>query len=242
MLKGECVSETTLKYYPYLYKRDRNREMSELLFHAKLLQGKILDIGCGDGGQARVLARRGFEVTAVDVNKKIVDIHNSKSNGNPKFLCTGFPDLAVEGPFDLCYALGMSFQFVYTREEFIKAIQRVYSLLKDGGMFIFDMMPADTINPEQFGRRTDRIIVKPKFLLLRASDVQFDGQIFTWKADYHILNRHGYRHIVENTKMRLWKEEDVCGMVSTTQFQVQGIDGELGYDNTMNKTFILQKR
>ena len=63
-------------------------ERSEFRRLMELIKGKeILDIGCGDGGDASYFKEEGFNVTCIDISEKFIEMCKKK---RIKFLCNGY--------------------------------------------------------------------------------------------------------------------------------------------------------
>lgn len=93
------------------------------------VKGKsILDIGCGSGRIALVLAERGAEVLGIDYSSNMIELANrylSKhgSNINAKFICCDFmEDFHSDELFDITLALGV-FDYVANPIPFLKKMK-----------------------------------------------------------------------------------------------------------------------
>lgn len=72
---------------------------------------KVLDIGCGTGDLAIALARRGYEVTAIDISRVAIDIARAKAVGEGltvHFEVQDATDLSLpSAPFDSVFDSGL---------------------------------------------------------------------------------------------------------------------------------------
>ncbi|MFH1739647.1 MAG: class I SAM-dependent methyltransferase [bacterium] len=106
---------------------------------------KILDLACGSGGHALLLLRRGYEVVGVDGSldmiaqaKRKMDILNRPFPiYHGKMEC--FAQDGVDRDFDLVVCLYDSLNYVLEDEAVQACFQEVYSHLRPGGGFIFDV-------------------------------------------------------------------------------------------------------
>jgi len=97
----------------------------------------VLEVGCGTGSTALLLADCVTQITASDFSPKMIDIAktNARDQGveNVSFLrSTPFDDSFGEKPYDAI----MAFNFLHLLEDPAAAIHRLNELLKPGGVFI----------------------------------------------------------------------------------------------------------
>ncbi len=95
------------------------------------VEGKgILDIGCGSGRIAIVLAEMGAEVLGIDYSSKMIELATGylsrhKSNINAKFICCDFmEDFHSDKLFDITLALGV-FDYIANPMPFLKTMRRL---------------------------------------------------------------------------------------------------------------------
>jgi len=97
----------------------------------------VLEIGCGTGSTALLLAGSVQHITARDTSGKMIDIANAKARdqqiGNTTFVKGSvFDDALGEQSFNVV----MAFNLLHLLEDMPGAIGRVNALLKPGGLFI----------------------------------------------------------------------------------------------------------
>ncbi len=97
----------------------------------------VLEIGCGTGSTALLLAGSVEQITAYDTSAKMIDIANAKAKDqqalNVAFAKgTLFDDTLGEKSFNVV----MAFNLLHLLEDMPSAIRRVNALLKPDGLFI----------------------------------------------------------------------------------------------------------
>ncbi|GAA5107678.1 SAM-dependent methyltransferase [Nocardia iowensis] len=100
--------------------------------------GRVLDLGCGDGGDALWLARRGWHVTAVDISvvavERLADL--ARSGGVPDRVVAERHDLRTSfprGQFDLICAHYLHTSFDLDRATVLRTAAHA---LRSGGLLL----------------------------------------------------------------------------------------------------------
>jgi len=102
----------------------------------------VLDITCGTGAQAIGLKKRGFKVTASDINLGMLKIARKKSKGKGIKFYKGDIRNSKFGEFDAVISIFNAIGHL-SKKDFEKAIRNVRSNLKEGGIYIFDIFNLD---------------------------------------------------------------------------------------------------
>lgn len=130
------------------YKEIRNRKVNaNILFEIPALfsllpklEGKrVLDLGCGYGEHCKMFVESGAEwVTGIDISEKMLKVA-CEENSNPYIEYINMPMedielLARDGKkYDLVVS-SLAFHYV---EDFAGVVRNIYSLLEEGGEFVF---------------------------------------------------------------------------------------------------------
>lgn len=143
MMHPENYSDFVADYYDshadvYLDKKYQNElvfndrieipaVLSLINSHFKSLKGiKVLDIGCGLGSYSKTLAKKGANVTAIDVSRKMVEITKKECAGlNVKCLCQNILDTdESEDKYDLVIA-GFMLGYFQDLETYFKKFRKL---------------------------------------------------------------------------------------------------------------------
>jgi len=135
------------KYYDLIYQdKDYQKECDflESIFrkHSSATIRSIFDGGCGTGGHAIPLARRGYEVVGLDASEVMVGkaLEKAKKAGlEIDFHVADLCSLNLDRKFDAAISMFSVMSYITTNHDFEKALGNVRRILKEGGLFIFDV-------------------------------------------------------------------------------------------------------
>ncbi|HXW84086.1 MAG TPA: class I SAM-dependent methyltransferase [Candidatus Binataceae bacterium] len=115
------------------------------------LRGKqVLDAGCGEGYQTRLLARRGARMTGIDLSPRMIDLAREEERREPlgiRYEQGSFTELR---PFaDQMFDAAVSFMALMDGPDFPAAMREMRRLLKPGGELVFSIL--HPVNTRGFG-------------------------------------------------------------------------------------------
>jgi len=102
----------------------------------------VLDLGCGTGTIACLLAERGFRVTAVDSSPEMLTEAERKAQGlenRPFFLCQSIEKLRLLEPVDAAVSTLDVLNYLTGPKAVQETFRRVRRCLSSGGLFFFDV-------------------------------------------------------------------------------------------------------
>ena len=101
-----------------------------------------VDLACGTGSVAMLLAKQGLRVTAVDMSEDMLCVAAQKAqelDDPPRFVCQKLQQLRLLRGVDLAVCALDSMDYIIDPKDCEEAIRRVYKVLNPGGCFIFDV-------------------------------------------------------------------------------------------------------
>ena len=114
----------------------------EILAREGLHPKTAVDLACGTGSVALLLAERGMNVTAVDLSEEMLTVAAQKAqemDNAPAFVCQPLQELRLPRAVDLAVCALDSLDYITDPADCAEAIRRVYKVLNPGGIFIFDV-------------------------------------------------------------------------------------------------------
>ena len=124
---------------------DTKRQTDFLIEKLELKGGeKILDLACGFGRHSLELARRGFDVTGVDITPdyiKYASEQAEKEKLSARFICSDIRDISFENEFDAVLNMADgAVGYLENDEENLKIFSVVSKALKPCGKHFMDIM------------------------------------------------------------------------------------------------------
>ena len=101
-----------------------------------------VDLACGTGSVAILLAKRGLQVTAVDLSAEMLSEAAQKASdmdNPPFFVCQPLQELRLPKGVDLAVCALDSLDYITDPCDCQEAIRRIYRVMNPGGIFIFDV-------------------------------------------------------------------------------------------------------
>ena len=128
-------------------KKEYGKEIDTIIEAAELSsvsELRMLEIGCGTGNHTIELAKRGFNVTAIDIDSSMIAIANGKKTKLPESLAANiqFLNCRVEEldktDFDCCIAMFNVINYIQSLTELESFFRAVYNRLINNTHFILD--------------------------------------------------------------------------------------------------------
>lgn len=100
----------------------------------------VAELGCGTGSLTKLLAERGYQVTAVDLSPDMLAVAEQKCRGlGVLFLCQDMSRLALLERPDAIISCLDSVNYVTRPRALGRMFRNVYHALAPGGLFLFDV-------------------------------------------------------------------------------------------------------
>ena len=114
----------------------------EILNKEGLRPKTAVDLACGTGSVALILARMGYRVIGVDMSEDMLTVAQQRAFeqvGYPMFVRQKLQELFLPKGVDMAVCALDGLDYILTPKDCKEAIRRVYKALNPGGIFIFDV-------------------------------------------------------------------------------------------------------
>lgn len=101
----------------------------------------VCDLACGTGNMTIPLARRGYDMTGIDVSEEMLNIARNKAEGlDILFLNQNITDLDLYGTMGAFICMIDGLNYILPPKSLLKLFTRIKTcFIDDGGLFVFDI-------------------------------------------------------------------------------------------------------
>jgi len=191
-------------------------EITRLIELLNLTPGqRICDLCCGVGRHSLELARRGFQVTAVDRTERYLAEARTASNAEGlaiEFVHEDMRDFCRPGSFDVILNLFTSFGYFEAQRDDQRTLENAYRSLRPGGRLVLELMSKEII-ARIFGPRDwrpveggylleERRIIDAWSRLENTWTLIRDGQAHEWTFSHRLYSAVELRTLLETCGFR----------------------------------------
>lgn len=201
-------------YYHILYRhRDQNEAqafISKICQYLALNTGSMaLDLACGKGRHARVMAEQGLHVTGLDLSPSSIAEASQSLAPNLSFHVHDMREVWKANHFDVVFNIFTSFGYFEDQTEDEKVVRAIHQSLKAGGLFVFDYLNAHFVE-ETFIPKEEKIeddihffisrhitadwVIKQISFVDKGIDYTFYEKVRNYKPEHlaQLLTRNGF--------------------------------------------------
>lgn len=186
----------------------------------------VLDVGCGSGEHARLLAGRGYQVSGIDLSPEFVEIARGKVPTSD-FTCADMTTFDLGRRFDVILCLFSSIGYVRTPENAARTLARFAAHLADGGVVVVE--PWFEPGVMEHGRISVQRAETTGLHVCRMAYTSLSGRTSTLDMHYLIGAGDGIRHARERHELGLFTQEEMTGFFEAAGLAVerlaQGLTG-----------------
>lgn len=205
----------------------------EILRRFDIKGRRVIDLACGTGEPTRYLIRSGFEVVGLDGSSEMLNLARQKLP-DVQFIQGDLRDFHLTEKFDIAVSYYDSINYLLTRRDLKGCFQSVFSVLKDNGIFIFDMNTMHVLKDHW----DNRIVVRDDGNLFSIWENSHDltTNISTLKLTIFVKDGRGYLRFREIHKERGYAHEEVQQLLSEVGFKNTDIYHHLTFNPPSKET------
>jgi SAM-dependent methyltransferase len=151
-LESSEAEEFWKTLHPFLFPEDSFRladgEVEKILALTNFTGRTILDLACGPGRHATVLAKKGYRVTGVDCSPFLLQKAKERAasaNVDVELVQEDMRRFARPEAYDLVLSMFTSFGYFDDRQDDLKVLKNIYGSLVPGGVLVMDLFGKEVL-------------------------------------------------------------------------------------------------
>ncbi|MCB0154272.1 MAG: class I SAM-dependent methyltransferase, partial [Anaerolineae bacterium] len=151
----------------------------------------VLDLGCGSGGHALALARRGYSISGVDQSPEMVDLARQKAaqaglQSRLDFTVADIAAASLDKMYDAAICMFAVLNYQTTNQAIQSTLTNARRHLQPGGLFIFDFWYGPAVLKQRPSSRI-KVVNAADTQIIRLAEPTLDVNCNTVSVDYHLL-------------------------------------------------------
>ncbi len=185
--------------------------------YAKRPVEKILDLGCGTGGHALALMRRGFQVTGIDASARMLAVARQKAARAGfvlELVRAKLQSFQLPQKFDAAICMFSVIDYLTRDEDIKRMLGNVRRHLKPGGIFICDFWHAPAV--VSFAARKKKVFTRDDLSVTRSSHTRLLARKRICEVSYHCavkIKGRPAQEIKESHRMRYFDIQEMNGFL-----------------------------
>ena len=232
------MGEGVLSYFDELYmeyqmkkhSEESSRKEAEFIVRALDLEpgARVLDIGCGYGRHAIILAEMGYKVVGLDLSTSYIEVAREKARKagvEAEFIPGDMRHMPWRSEFDGAYMFYTSFGF-YDDEDNARVLNEAAAVLKPGGRLLIDARNREYLVARAAAEGSDRwrwwegwddlLVLGEEVLDLRS------GRVTDRRMFFKSMQFKGERSI----SLRVYSLKELADMMEASGLEVVAVYGD----------------
>jgi SAM-dependent methyltransferase len=204
--------------------------------------GAVLDLGCGTGRHAVILANRGWRVIGVDRSEEMLSIARQRAAqagvDELEFLAGDVRSVRVDGEFDVALLMFAVLGYQLTDSDVAATLATAAAHLRPGGVLLFDVWNGSAVEKTGPSARI-KSVVKDGSVIRRRAEGVLDRARRTCTVDYRIDWLDGAtiaRSLQERHTVRYFFEPEVRRMTRDAGLDIVASGAFPEFDSPIDST------
>jgi SAM-dependent methyltransferase len=188
---------------------------------------RVLDLGCGTGGHASLLAERGYDVVGVDRSANMLDRARQRG-GAAVYAQSDITTVHLEETFDAVVIMFAVLGYLTRTTDVQAALQAARRHLTPGGVLFFDVWYGPAVLAQRPSERVKVIETPDGGTLIRAASSQLQTRLNVCTVDYRLWRIHDRQladAATESHAMRYFFEPELEALLDLAGFDLVCIGG-----------------
>ena len=209
------------EYYDLIYSSKKNYPAEAAQVAARLRQlnpqcRTVLDVACGTGAHARLLAADGFEVDGLDLDPGLIRVAREKHPAG-RFFVADMSDFHLPHRYHAVTCLFSSIGYLEEIGRVAAALRCFREHLAPGGVVLVE--PWFEPGVLEHGRIMQTTAESQGATVTRKSRLEVEGRFSIIHFDYEITDASGAHHVTESHKLGLFTRDEMLDAFRQAQLQ-----------------------
>jgi len=239
------------KYYNLLYKdKDYSLETSYIIDLLKKYTPNaksILELGCGTGKHANILAENGYSILGIDTSKTMLNEAKKLSSSSVTFELGDVRNFRAKQKFDAVISLFHVASYQTTNDDLINYFKTAKAHLDRDGIFIFDCWYGPAVlrqKPEKKIKELENDDIKVKRYANPQIHIQKNIVDVNYFIDIQDKKTDSIQNIKETHSMRYLFTPEIELFMKISEFKLidshEWLTGKMPGDDTWGVSFIVR--
>ena len=118
---------------------DWSKYLADVFREYGIVDGLLLDLGCGTGKMTRLMAKKGYDMIGVDYSYEMLAIAKEHSDESILYLLQDMREFELYGTVKGIYSACDSLNYILEEDELREVFSLVNNYLDPNGLFVFDL-------------------------------------------------------------------------------------------------------
>ncbi len=203
----------------------------------KIKPSLVLDLACGNGNITVLMAKRGYDMTGVDISTEMLEIASEKARENNcdiLFLNQDMTEFELYGTVDAVICSLDSINYLTDEESLLKVFKLVKNYLNPDGIFVFDINSEYKLK----GVLSNNTYVYDEDDTFCVWDISFneERQVSEFYIDFFTKTNDGkYIRESEYQEERMYSEEEIIATAEKSGLKLLDILGDRSMSSPSEK-------
>lgn len=188
---------------------------------------RVLDLGCGTGGHASVLAERGYDVVGVDRSAEMLDRARQRGSG-ARYVQSDITAIHLDETFDAALIMFAVLGYLTRNSDVQAALSGARRHLRSGGVLFFDVWYGPAVLAQRPSERVKVLDTPDAGSLIRAASSELQTRLNVCTVTYRLWRIHDRQvtgEVSEQHAMRYFFEPELEAMLNQAGFDLLCIGG-----------------